>query len=1185
MPRLPTTQGIDGREWESRKKRILELYSNQGLQLQGRGGVREIMSREGFHASPAQYEHRFKKWGIRKNKTRAEWERFFSTEPAGEDTQAGRMIPAPKLKRARRRYALGVPRGMVPSLGPRPNIIACTPMEADILVSHESNNANQAGSGRISESAVATGMPSTENALATMTPAVDITQIAGVTLSRDEQFDIETDDYDNFLGYGSHMDPGRICFDLSPREPRYYIQSEPLSSIHNPNLVEFILGSYARETPTSRQIWLRPLPSSRLVAIIIKSTYSQSLAHLPNIFSNTNPVQGLLHVVTELTQKPRGSRTIRLLDDLGSPEIFAGEDWGCIEKLPDSIACEARFDGRLITSVVNGFAGLKNIPAAGVLKFLVRHPTTRLEMFKFLNIHSSPIVKSFAENIFQACVESDNIDAVKYLLDKKLVDANKAVCHFNGERYTSLEFASMEQSFSVVGHLISQVDVNKTFPRRDAGNALCLLIYNVADRRATLNGRFMQLIDAFLRKNAIVSTKLVKSVLRSFVDTRLAHRLLQAFGNTQKLYTLLLKDDLLRDIVMAVGERGAAGIIELTIDEYRNIGGERDMQLLGPPADNAFRQAVEDKRQELVEILLPYTTSLYEALQIAKDAGNQTAIQLVLSRNPALKAFLSLEMDEEGRSLVSALESNDQDRLRLLERNGAFDRLQGQTFGKALTAALTAGNEKYATKILDLDPDFEFYEEPTHGLDHSQIFDMYATLTAALTHGLDDIAWKLLSVGFMARRHHMGSDKRPPLLGVVLETKRLDFMKPFLEYGMQRVYGPTAQSEILGIAIELAIESGEDSIFDRVLEATYDNNDVKPPKRALKLALEKKRDDWFFKIAKSGRRGESWFTRSLKCAIKCEAVSVFDGLISLGARVDDDGLIDTAARKRPSMVKPLLDRYWKAYPQGRAGYGRSIIFKALREYPTAEKYLPLDTLFDLNLIIRNHLLSEPQGMTLLTCAIETGNHNIVKKFIDAGSDVNFVMIDPFISLCTFSAKTTALLIAIETGFVKIVQLLLESDADVNKPAQFGIRRTPLQKAAEIDNLPIVHLLLDHGADVNGAPAMFDGGTALQLAAIHGNCEIATVLIEKGARADIPPPRGVYGRWPIEGAAENGRFDMLELLWNRFGSFPEEQCQSAMRRAERNGHFGCKEKIEELMGRQQVPDNMSLPTSPQLPWTM
>ncbi|KAI1497980.1 hypothetical protein F5X99DRAFT_432368 [Biscogniauxia marginata] len=103
-------------------------------------------------------------------------------------------------------------------------------------------------------------------------------------------------------------------------------------------------------------------------------------------------------------------------------------------------------------------------------------------------------------------------------------------------------------------------------------------------------------------------------------------------------------------------------------------------------------------------------------------------------------------------------------------------------------------------------------------------------------------------------------------------------------------------------------------------------------------------------------------------------------------------------------------------------------------------------------------------------------------------------------------KTTFLLNSIEMQSMEIIKFLVRHDANVNELARFGIRRTPLQKAVELNNLQI-------------------------FAAIKGNnYEMAMMLIRRGAQLDVPQPLGRRGRWPLEGAAENGRLDMIQLLW-------------------------------------------------------
>ncbi|PMD37998.1 hypothetical protein L207DRAFT_513945 [Hyaloscypha variabilis F] len=115
---------------------------------------------------------------------------------------------------------------------------------------------------------------------------------------------------------------------------------------------------------------------------------------------------------------------------------------------------------------------------------------------------------------------------------------------------------------------------------------------------------------------------------------------------------------------------------------------------------------------------------------------------------------------------------------------------------------------------------------------------------------------------------------------------------------------------------------------------------------------------------------------------------------------------------------------------------------------------------------------------------------------------------------------------------------------------------------------MIRLLLELGAVVNGEPAIRSGGTALQFAAISGNCNMVAELLEKGAQLHALPSK-VNGRWPLEGAAEHGRLDMIQFLWrakelslNNAG-FQERQCLRAMDFARSNGHLGCMDLIADL----------------------
>ncbi|KAI1475724.1 ankyrin repeat-containing domain protein [Daldinia eschscholtzii] len=429
------------------------------------------------------------------------------------------------------------------------------------------------------------------------------------------------------------------------------------------------------------------------------------------------------------------------------------------------------------------------------------------------------------------------------------------------------------------------------------------------------------------------------------------------------------------------------------------------------------------------------------------------------------------------------------------------------------------------------------YDElcPSYSLDDTNIFDVSAALDAALAHESDDfdnIAWKLLDVGITTRAPYFRDSRPAPLLYVAVKNNRPDFVRIIIESGLDpNIYRGTSDKWPI---LETALECDENSIFDEIWSAYP--RPIYPQNRPLKLALEKRGEKIFLEIVDASPQGyDTWKNIAMQIAMECENESLLDKLISRGASADDDGFLKEAIENHHSMIIPLLDRYKKAFPDGRPGYGAHLVRCALNDYSTTPEFL--DAVFAWNLVSQNAIFQAcaDQG-SLLSKAIRTHDCGIVKKFIDAGSNINGIMKQDRWSNDGYT-RTTPLLTAIETEIVEMVQLLIDH-------------------AVEVNNMPIVRLLLGHDADINALPSRFGGATALQFAAIQGNCEMEKVLIEHGAENYITRSAGRHGRMPLEGAAENGR--------------------GAIRRAESNGHFGCKEKIEEFM-KSSARNRIALPT--------
>ena len=124
---------------------------------------------------------------------------------------------------------------------------------------------------------------------------------------------------------------------------------------------------------------------------------------------------------------------------------------------------------------------------------------------------------------------------------------------------------------------------------------------------------------------------------------------------------------------------------------------------------------------------------------------------------------------------------------------------------------------------------------------------------------------------------------------------------------------------------------------------------------------------------------------------------------------------------------------------------------------------------------------------------------ILTRFLEAGADPNSI------TNCIAGYNYSALLEAITFRSNEVVELLITKGADVNRPATFGIQRSPLQLAAELDAVDIVQILLQNGAIVTGNPSFSHKETALELAMSQRHYRAAKVLLQHGAQLEQSSP--------------------------------------------------------------------------------
>mmetsp|Transcript_12740 Transcript_12740/g.17115 ORF Transcript_12740/g.17115 Transcript_12740/m.17115 type:complete len:233 (-) Transcript_12740:154-852(-) len=145
-------------------------------------------------------------------------------------------------------------------------------------------------------------------------------------------------------------------------------------------------------------------------------------------------------------------------------------------------------------------------------------------------------------------------------------------------------------------------------------------------------------------------------------------------------------------------------------------------------------------------------------------------------------------------------------------------------------------------------------------------------------------------------------------------------------------------------------------------------------------------------------------------------------------------------------------------------------------------------------------------------AIENGDNDEIKRYIDMGFDIN--VIDP-------EDGYTALLLACEQGHTTIVEMLLAGEADYEIRDSFG--RSAVYAAAVANHAQVVDLLLKKGAD----PTIQDddGRDPFWAVCALRHLDIARMLVE---RVDINT-HDLSGETPMDHAAAAGHADVMNFL--------------------------------------------------------
>ncbi|KAH3919571.1 hypothetical protein HBI56_028430 [Parastagonospora nodorum] len=829
---------------------------------------------------------------------------------------------------------------------------------------------------------------------------------------------------------------------------------------------------------------------------------------------------------------------------------------------------DTNFIRLLVFSIANGFAGLGDVPITSILRFLTRYGNTDTLFGQVLGASPNHVAKSLAENLFKVAIEARQAQVVKYLLDSELLQVNDLVCEAYGQKLTAVERAAQLQDYKTTKVLLdSHADVQKSYASnpKESGPLNCLI--NRIIPGETIPPDIMALVEILLGAGARIDLSMLERGVGHVRSPILAACLISHFLESHE--TCAVQDGMLPVIALALEEEQAYDATEQTIGACQRLHHNECLQTPEGKVEWALVQSAKRGHVRVVQLLLPHTNSLGRVLSSAFHSGKSEILEMVLAKRPDFHApaqsiVVENHINDPGEYFLTAttpfaeaIRTGNPDWAHHCEEAGTLRCLNiAGHFQAALAAAAEIGDLQYVQKLfknrLELVPR-----------------DMYVALLLSIEGGHEDIFATLLDAGAHVQvKEHVYLQATP--LFAAARQRNASMVRAILDAGDTHMpddmlsFGAYGSSRMSCVLHEI-IEWGDRSII-------LDYHRAFPGGKVISMG-NKGSSNWVMDkdllafLVDHNMVHKSVFTELLNSAIRESDTAMIYYLIDSGADPSNSDNLRVAIENpsRSDILVILLDHIPR-----RARRVPSLGTQAIRE---AIK-LGLSSLKMLDILLASEALDihccsdvagsrsteSPLGTAIKMADEFASDFIIVRRLLQAGCDPNSVVI------AYPDHNLTAVLAAVQTKSVGLVKLLLDHGAEVNAPAIRRLFRTPLQAAAESGCLEVVQFLLDNRADVNGLPAKRGGGTALQFAAISGNCNIAVELLKRNANP-LMPPSTIRGRWPLEGAAEHCRTDMLAFLL-RLNVYDNDHCRRAAKLAKENGHMGCVDFIQEHISQHE-----------------
>lgn len=826
----------------------------------------------------------------------------------------------------------------------------------------------------------------------------------------------------------------------------------------------------------------------------------------------------------------------------------------------------------LILSVETDFAGLDGVPIGSVLKFFLEQgPQMRPQLSRCLRAAPKKVSKTLVEDLFLAAIENCDAPMVTEYLKTGLVAPNDIVCSVNGRRYTAVERLVILNSIDVTKVLlVAGADINKTYntnPHDLEGGALYFAIRK-GGKDSSVD---MQLVDMLLEYGADVRVRhaaiamewqepaLIKAIMSRFpaYDHSDAFRvryidLCSIMEHAVRLLDSDLATTIVMQIVQACCQTKCGKCSQAYPDSLRN----------------SMTLAAMKGNSRLVEFLVDYVADKGPPLAGAVRSGRRDIIELLLSNGADADAPMCFIDGHDGfftTPFAEAIRAEDDNLIRQFHGLGATTQIsENGRFEAAIYAASEAGRLAYVNELLQMAPGMGgLYMNPA--------------LCISIRKGYGEIALTLLKAGADVDWRQTGADVDwqrtesylipSPALVEALHQENKTLATKIMECDVNVELRSSSNTS----PMEAAAQWGDVSIIEDLLSMDADINacDKGTAETVVTIAVRANNPPLVKFLVENGARLDvpvgSRQMSPLMAAISNEDIDMMQYLLDLGADPSCSIVINEAVKKGGEMLATILDAVRIKFPKSQKGLGAEALWSAVERDDVELIDILLEAKFDVNAIVK---MEEYGSISALGMAIEKtsgSNLDIIRKLILAGGDPNSIVSSTNTRHSyTIWPRRTAMLQAILTKNKPLVELLIDEGADIKRAARLGLKRTPLQQACEVGAMEVVDLLLENGVDVNEAPAFRGGATSLQLCAIKGYCGLAEKLLKLGADVHAVGSE-VNGRTALNGAAENGRRDMLVLLWNATADkrFSSVQCSHAMKLAEENGHMACCDLLRQL----------------------